>query len=459
MKFAIGIEGILNYDSNPEMLEQTDNYGLEDINDNLVSTELLDYNSMMESINNELTFITKQNPNIIGVEADDPANPAKPKEPLHKRVWAAIKRMYDTLCKLVSRSFTWIASKFGIGGSEDAALVAEAETNIAKTTTQIVIDALRPENGVVVPTGKSKDDVILAECKKAVKEAINDKNLAKFRSASWVSVIVAKNVAKSISEAAEVVEKNGTNNETSSVVVLDPSKIKTVTYDLYLPKRKNSVLESINPDSKRGHNEDLELAEKLGGFNQWYVNLALGIVRSVYSTLAVLYSNVVSDPKEQQNLYSASDIKTEDDIKNVANTIKTLSTKVVEIKNNKNYQIKLEKLELNFEVGSDGKLIERGSSTVHSNYFYDLRAASRYISENSKNLSAYVDKISDAINKADVNNLGEGVTPAMFNMMKNSLVDLKNISLALVNIMNKNSLKKLKKTVETMDMLADNVSK
>ena len=88
----------------------------------------------------------------------------------------------------------------------------------------------------------------------------------------------------------------------------------------------------------------------------------------------------------------------------------------------------------------------------------DLRAASRYISENSKNLSAYVDKISDAINKADVNNLGEGVTPAMFNMMKNSLVDLKNISLALVNIMNKNSLKKLKKTVETMDMLASNVS-
>ena len=46
----------------------------------------------------------------------------------------------------------------------------------------------------------------------------------------------------------------------------------------------------------------------------------------------------------------------------------------------------------------------------------------------------------------------------MFNMMKNSLVDLKNISLALVNIMNKNSLKKLKKTVETMDMLASNVS-
>lgn len=457
MKFAIGIEGILNYDSNPEMLEQTDNYGLEDINDNLVSTELLDYNSMMESINNELAFITKQNPNIIGVEADDPANPAKPKEPLHKRVWAAIKRMYDTLCKLVSRSFTWIASKFGIGGSEDAALVAEAETNIAKTTTQIVIDALRPENGVVVPSGKSKDDVILAECKKAVKEAINDKNLAKFRSASWVSVIVAKNVAKSISEAAEVVEKDGTNNENSSVVVLDPSKVKIVTYDLYLPKRKNSVLEYINPDSKRGHNEDLELAEKLGGFNEWYVNLALGIVRSVYSTLAVLYSNVIADPKEQGKLYSG-EIKTEDDIKNVATTIKTLSTKVVEIKNNKNYQIKLEKLELKFEVSSDGKLIEHGSSTVHSNYFYDLRAASRYISENSKNLSAYVDKISDAINKADVNNLGEGVTPAMFNMMKNSLVDLKNISLALVNIMNKNSLKKLKKTVETMDMLASNVS-
>ena len=454
MKFAIGIEGILNYDSNPDMLEQTDNYGLEDINDNLVSTELLDYNSMMESINNELTFITKQNPNIIGTEADDPANPAKPKEPLHKRVWAAIKRMYDTLCKLVSRSFTWIASKFGIGGSEDAALVAEAETNIAKTTTQIVIDALRPENGVVVPTGKSKDEVILAECKKAVKEAINNKNLAKFKSASWVSVIVAKNVAKSISEAAEVVEKD-TNNESSSVVVLDPSKIKTVTYDLYLPKRHNSVLESINPDSKSGHDRDLELAEKLGGFNKWYVNLALGIVRSVYSTLAVLYSNVVADYKEQDKLYS-DEIKTEDDIKNVATIIKTLSTKVVEIKNNKNYQIKLEKLELEFEVSSDGKLIERGSSTVFSNYFNDLRAASRYISENSKNLSAYVDKISDAINKADVNNLGEGVTPAMFNMMKNSLVDLKNISLALVNIMNKNSLKKLKKTVETMDMLADN---
>lgn len=449
MKFAIGIESVNYFESQINGAVFSDEDSL--INDNITHLQFQDYNSAFESVNAEIEIMLKGY-EVQGTEADDTQ-----KKNIFVRLWRAIQKMFDTLCKLVSRSFTWIASKFGIGGSEDAALVTEAEANIAKTTTQIVIDSLRPENGVVVPNGKSKDDVILSECKKAVKEALKDSLSAKFKSASWVSGIVAKNVSKSISEAAEVVEKDGTNNETSSVVVLDPSKIKIVTYDLYLPKRKNSVLESINPDSKRGHDEDLELAEKLGGFNQWYVNLALGIVRSVYSTLAVLYGNVVSDYKEQNKLYS-DEIKTEDDIKNVASTIKTLSTKVVEIKNNKNYQIKLEKVELKFEVGSDGKLFEHGSSTVRSNYFYDLRAASRYISENSKNLSKYVDKISDAINKTDVNNLGEGVTPAMFNMMKNSLVDLKNISLALVNIMNKNSLKKLKKTVETMDMLADNVS-
>nr|DAR74994.1 MAG TPA: hypothetical protein [Caudoviricetes sp.] len=456
MKFAIGIESIsLNYEDEGKMLKEVEGYEEESINDNILHLEIQDYNSAMESINAEVDILLKQSNSIVGIEAD---KSNKPKDPLYKRIWGAIKKIFDTLCKLVSKSFNWIAAKFGIGGSEDAAFVTEAEANIAKTTTQIVIDSLRPENGVVVPEGKSKDDVILTECKKAVKEAMNDSTTAKFKSASWVSGVVAKNVAKSVSEAVEVVEKDTSNNETSSVIVIDPSKVKTVTYELYLPKRKNSSIEAINPDSKRGQDTELELAEKIGGFNKWYVNLALTIVRSVYSTLAVLYSNVVAYHKEQIKLYSVDEIKTEDDIKKIATIIKNLSTKVVEIKSNKNYQIKLEKVELKFKFDSNGKLIEDDfNSIMHSNYYYDLRAASTYIAENSKNLSMYVEKISDALNKADVNNLGEGVTPAMFNLMKSSLVDLKNISLALVNIMNKNSLKKLKKSVETMKEIDDQI--
>ena len=457
MKFSIGIESIsLNYEDESKMLTEVEDYGEGSINDNILYLEIQDYNSAIESINAEVDIILKQSNSIVGIEAD---NSTKPKEPLYKRMWGAIKKMFDSLCKFVSRSFGWIAAKFGIGGSEDAAFVTEAEANIAKTTTQIVIDSLRPENGVVVPEGKSKEDIILSECKKAVKEAMNDSSTTKFKSASWVYGIVSKNVAKSVSEVAEVVDKDSTDNKSSSVVVVDPSKVKTVTYELYLPKRKNSSIEAINPDSKRGQDTELELAEKAGGFNKWYVNLALTIVRSVYSTLAVLYSNVVAYPKDQLKLYSVDEIKTDDDIKNIANIIKNLATKVVEIKSDKNYQIKLEKVEVKFEVDSNGKLTEKGiDSIMRSNYYYDLRAASTYIAENSKNLSMYVEKISDALNKADTNNLGEGVTPAIFNLMKSSLIDLKNISLALVNIMNKNSLKKLKKSVETMREIDDQMA-
>ena len=457
MKFSIGIESIsLNYKDEGKMLEEVENYGEESINNNMLHLEIQDYNSAMESINAEVDILLKQSDSIVGTEAD---NSGKPKDPLYKRIWGAIKKMFDSLCKFVSRSFGWISAKFGIGGSEDAAFVTEAEANLAKTTTQIVIDSLRPENGVVVTEGKSKDDVILTECKKAVKEAMNDSTMTKFKTASWVYGIVSKNVAKSMSEVAEVVDKDITDNKSSSVVVVDPSKVKTLTYELYLPKRKNSSIEAINPDSKRGQDTELELAEKVGGFNKWYINLALTIVRSVYSTLAVLYSNVVAYPKDQLKLYSVDEIKTDDDIKNIANIIKNLATKVVEIKSDKNYQIKLEKVEVKFEVDSNGKLTEKGiDSIMRSNYYYDLRAASTYIAENSKNLSMYVEKISDALNKADTNNLGEGVTPAIFNLMKSSLIDLKNISLALVNIMNKNSLKKLKKSVETMRTLDDQMT-
>ena len=88
MKFAIGIESILPNSTEVNMLTQVED-SVDFIDDNIYYLESQDYNSAMESINAEVDILLKQSDSIVGTEAD---NSGKPKDPLYKRIWGAIKK-------------------------------------------------------------------------------------------------------------------------------------------------------------------------------------------------------------------------------------------------------------------------------------------------------------------------------------------------------------------------------
>ena len=133
MKFSIGIESIsLNYEDEGKMLKEVENYGEESINDNMFHLEIQDYNSAMESINAEVDILLKQSYSIVGTEADDTAK----KDPIYKRIWKAIKKMFETLGDWTRRTLDFIIDKFFRKGAKNS--TSEVSEAVIKTKMRVI---------------------------------------------------------------------------------------------------------------------------------------------------------------------------------------------------------------------------------------------------------------------------------------------------------------------------------
>lgn len=134
MKFSIGIESIsLNYEDEGKMLEEVENYGEESINDNMFHLEIQDYNSAIESINAEVDILLKQSDSIVGTEADDTTK----KDPIYKRIWKAIKKMFETLGDWTRRTLDFILDKFFRKGAKKNSTTEVSEA-VIKTKMKVI---------------------------------------------------------------------------------------------------------------------------------------------------------------------------------------------------------------------------------------------------------------------------------------------------------------------------------
>lgn len=463
MKFSIGIESIsLNYEDEGKMLKEVENYGEESINDNMFHLEIQDYNSAMESINAEVDILLKQSDSIVGTEANDTAK----KDPIYKRIWKAIKKMFETLGKWINRAYVWIGMRFGFGGSEEASTVAEKETKLTKDVVDEVVDALRPENGIKLDNGESVETAVNKLVTTKAREAISKHH--EHKSISWVVPKVVKEVTEQIVEHVEEVEKQVENKTEPEkvVVVKSPDRIGKYTLKLALFDVKSKDL-----GMTQGSNENLTLARNVTTSDNkvldpamsfyFYIPVAVDIIRSVGTCLSCIFEDVKFPYLDWIKLDNITQHKTTDsDVTMINGLIKKLSADVTKIKSSKP---KINLTEVTFEIPTvNGKLdINAANKLIYNNDNYlSTKNIGKYILKYSEIIPKHMDEVIskvESIKIEDINNLKDTNESAVnrFKIMKENVVDLKNIASGLIGILGKQNIKALRRTLSKMDNLSN----
>lgn len=471
MRFAIGLEDIaVKYDNEPTMLEQTDEVGLECVNDNMFYLELQDCNRTLESINAEIGFLVSTGVSLAGTEAEDNTEgKAVNKDPLYKRIWEAVKKMFRTMRKWLSTIYTWIAGKFGRGGSEDASVIAEVEAQVETETVNMVMEEMS-NDGVKIETPANEEvteEAVINKVTEVVKQAVKKVSIKPIKegnqvankvspnSLNWIKPIIVKKVVEQIMPAVEVVEKAD-----EKAVVVKPDKIGKYTFTLYLfdSKKDSDKLWDIRTGSGKELEEMLASAKSndarynVNGLMDLYLKIISTIANNTKNCLNLLYDDVdIEDkPFDIINSYykktsTPIDAKNIEDLKNA---IKVVSKSITEAKS-KSHTVALKPH--TFEVRTtNGKVDGTDYYTIiaANEAFIATKQVATYITQYANFIPKYMEEVISLIDKLDPTK--EGTTDTIksaVTFMKESSNDLRNIAGCLVNILGKSSIKKLRRTL------------
>lgn len=471
MRFAIGLENIaVKYDNESNMLEQTDEVGLECVNDNMFYLELQDCNRALESINAEIGFLVNTGVSLTGTEAeDDTEGKTVNKDPLYKRIWEAVKKMFRTMRKWLSTIYTWIAGKFGRGGSEDASVIAEVEAQVETETVNIVMEEMT-NDGVKIDTSANEEvseEVVINKVAEVVKQAVKKVSIKPIKegnqvankvspnSLNWIKPIIVKKVVEQIMPAVEVVEKADVK-----AVVVKPDKIGKYTFTLYLfeSKKDSDKLWDIRTGSGKELEEMLASAKSndarynVNGLMDLYLKIISTIANNTKNCLNLLYDDVdIEDkPFDIINSYFKKTSTPIDDknIEDLKNAIKVVSKSITEAKS-KSHTVALKPH--TFEVKTtNGKVDGTDYYTIiaANEAFVATKQVATYITQYANFIPKYMEEVISLIDKLDLTK--EGATDTIksaITFMKESSNDLRNIAGCLVNILGKSSIKKLRRTL------------
>lgn len=471
MRFAIGLENIaVKYDNESNMLEQTDEVGLECVNDNMFYLELQDCNRALESINAEIGFLTNSGASLTGTEAEDNTEgKTVNKDPLYKRIWEAVKKMFRTMRKWLSTIYTWVAGKFGRGGSEDASVIAEVEAQVETETVNIVMEEMS-NDGVKIETPANEEvseEAVINKVTEVVKQAVKKVSIKPIKegnqvankvspnSLNWIKPIIVKKVVEQIMPAVEVVEKAD-----EKAVVIKPDKIGKYTFTLYLfeSKKDSDKLWDIRTGSGKELEEMLASAKSndarynVNGLMDLYLKIISTIANNTKNCLNLLYDDVdIEDkPFDIINSYykktsTPIDAKNIEDLKNA---IKVVSKSITEAKS-KSHTVALKPHTFKVKT-TNGKVDGTDYYTIiaANEAFIATKQVATYITQYASFIPKYMEEVISLIDKLDPSK--EGTTDTIksaVTFMKESSNDLRNIAGCLVNILGKSSIKKLRRTL------------
>jgi len=431
MKFAIGIESFLANTDDTKMLDQVDDSELECVDDNLAQLEMQDYSSAMESINQELGFLINHTSLMVGVEADEISKPATNKDPIYKRIWDAIKKMFNTLGKWMTTAYNWVAKKFGFGGSENPATVATSEAAMTAEVINEVVDNLTEAGGVEVKENESTEAVVKREVKKAIKAVILKRRKAA-KDIPWLVPIIEKNVVEHIVEHVVETEKQvETSSEPVKVVTVEPDKIGEYKFTAYLLDIKNADAGVPHGTTK--------------GVQRAASSLLFEDVKFPYIDYVKLDELIQRPLKDEANVKMLQDL------------ITRLSDDVTKIKS-KNVKLNLKEVNYTFKT-VNGKIDREDavSKITASNDYNYTEKFGKYLEKYAKLIPNHMDAAIAGLNSIDTTKLKDSGNLEDIKLIKANIVNLRNIASSLTSLLSKNSMKTLRKSLVGMKKVDDEI--
>lgn len=343
MKFGIGLESLMGYDTHFDANNEPGITGVEALlEDNLFDVESGEYKSAIESLDVDLDVMLSQGTMYgFGTEADDPKKEEKQeegktdakKEAWYKRLWAAIIRMFKAIGGWFTSAWEWVKKKFGKGGANDVAEVAKKTVEVKAELTEAVVKEAVKKNGL------SEDEV-----KEILSNYIGElKDKKEYEAISGFISKIKDEVFEEIVSKSQILNTPTNGSIEFRYYTFAPEVLGRIEKLRTNLKNVGELASRAEALSKEDNTHNVQAPLRIGA------KLTAEVVLTIGSLLHVLFGLEIKNEDSFQGLLNTNKDMTLDEYSNIHQSVTTISNDVKSLAASKPV-IKMQEHKIKFSV-------------------------------------------------------------------------------------------------------------
>lgn len=343
MKFGIGLESLMGYDTHFDANNEPGITGVEALlEDNLFDVESGEYKSVIESLDIDINVLLSQGTMYeFGTEADDPKKEENKeegktdakKEAWYKRLWAAIIRMFKAIGGWFTSAWEWVKKKFGKGGANDVAEVAKKTVEVKAELTEAVVKEAVKKNGL------SEDEV-----KEILSNYIGElKDKKEYEAISGFISKIKDEVFEEIVSKSQILNTPTNGSIEFRYYTFAPEVLGRIEKLRTNLKNVGELASRAEALSKEDNTHNVQAPLRIGA------KLTAEVVLTIGSLLHVLFGLEIKNEDSFQGLLNTNKDMTLDEYSNIHQSVTTISNDVKSLAASKPV-IKMQEHKVKFSV-------------------------------------------------------------------------------------------------------------
>lgn len=343
MKFGIGLESLMGYDTHFDANNEPGITGVEALlEDNLFDVESGEYKSAIESLDIDINVLLSQGTMYeFGTEADDPKKEENKeegktdakKEAWYKRLWAAIIRMFKAIGGWFTSAWEWVKKKFGKGGANDVAEVAKKTVEVKTELTEAVVKEAVKKNGL------SEDEV-----KEILSNYIGElKDKKEYEAISGFISKIKDEVFEEIVSKSQILNTPTNGSIEFRYYTFAPEVLGRIEKLRTNLKNVGELASRAEALSKEDNTHNVQAPLRIGA------KLTAEVVLTIGSLLHVLFGLEIKNEDSFQGLLNTNKDMTLDEYSNIHQSVTTISNDVKSLAASKPV-IKMQEHKIKFTV-------------------------------------------------------------------------------------------------------------
>nr|DAJ49279.1 MAG TPA: hypothetical protein [Caudoviricetes sp.] len=343
MKFGIGLESLMGYDTHFDANNEPGITGVEALlEDNLFDVESGEYKSAIESLDIDINVLLSQGTMYeFGTEADDPKKEENKeegktdakKEAWYKRLWAAIIRMFKAIGGWFTSAWEWVKKKFGKGGANDVAEVAKKTVEVKAELTEAVVKEAVKKNGL------SEDEV-----KEILSNYIGElKDKKEYEAISGFIAKIKDEVFEEIVSKSQILNTPTNGSIEFRYYTFAPEVLGRIEKLRTNLKNVGELASRAEALSKEDNTHNVQAPLRIGA------KLTAEVVLTIGSLLHVLFGLEIKNEDSFQGLLNTNKDMTLDEYSNIHQSVTTISNDVKSLAASKPV-IKMQEHKIKFTV-------------------------------------------------------------------------------------------------------------
>lgn len=343
MKFGIGLESLMGYDTHFDANNEPGITGVEALlEDNLFDVESGEYKSAIESLDIDINVLLTQGTMYeFGTEADDPKKEENKeegktdakKEAWYKRLWAAIIRMFKAIGGWFTSAWEWVKKKFGKGGANDVAEVAKKTVEVKAELTEAVVKEAVKKNGL------SEDEV-----KEILSNYIGElKDKKEYEAISGFISKIKDEVFEEIVSKSQILNTPTNGSIEFRYYTFAPEVLGRIEKLRTNLKNVGELASRAEALSKEDNSHNVQAPLRIGA------KLTAEVVLTIGSLLHVLFGLEIKNEDSFQGLLNTNKDMTLDEYSNIHQSVTTISNDVKSLAASKPV-IKMQEHKIKFSV-------------------------------------------------------------------------------------------------------------